>query len=90
MTAATQQTVTGETPTIHLIGCGDMIGIYSRDVQPGMHLMWNYGSVYEVIEVRDKSAKFIEVVERSTESGTSYTRRLKKDRIVCGYWPKAK
>lgn len=79
---------TAATPTIHLINCGDMEGIYSRDLQIGMRLMWNYGSTYDVLDIRDKSAQFIEITERSTESGKSYTRRLKKDRVVCAYWPK--
>jgi hypothetical protein len=73
--------------SIHLQGVGRVSGILAKDLQVHMRLMWNYGSTFEVIKITDKSAMFLEVIERSTE-GKDYTRRLKKDRVVAGYWPR--
>lgn len=74
--------------TIHLIAVGAVDAIPSSELQAGMQLVWNYGSVYDVLAIREISAQFIEVTERSTETGKEYARRLKKSRLVAAFWPK--
>ena len=69
---------------VHLQGCGDFKGTEAGEIGAGDLLAWNFGSVYEVLAVREVSPQFVEITERKhgEADGNGYTRRLRKDRLV--------
>ena len=73
-----------EQQLVHLIGVGDMPGTPAGELAIGDRLMWNYGSVYVVTEIREASPQFIEITEEGPQPHKveGYSRRLKKDRLV--------
>ncbi len=73
---------------IHLQGIGDISSIAASELQVGMRLVWNYGYVYDVVEIRPKGKESLTVVERNPTTGKSYERTLRQARQVAAYWPK--
>lgn len=73
--------------SIHLQGVGRVKAMPASQLEVGMRLMWNGGSTSDVMRIRDVSPAFLGIVERDTRTGKDYTRRLKKTRLVAGYWP---
>lgn len=69
--------------TIHLQGVGRVPAIPARDLKIGMRLSWNYSyRGYRVTYISDLSKEYIEIEEKSVETGVVSKRRLKKDRLV--------
>jgi hypothetical protein len=66
---------------IHLIGIGNVPAVPLSDIQAGDRLMWNYGSVCEVVRVTQVAPKTIELVERDKD-GREWTRRKRATRLV--------
>jgi hypothetical protein len=77
-----------QSDSIHLQSVGRVAAIPAFQLEVGMRLMWNGGSTYDVIRIHDVSPAFLEITERDTRTGKNYIRRLKKTRLVAGYWPK--
>ena len=67
---------------MHLLDVGDMPGTPAGELAKGDRLMWNYGSVYEVVTVRGVSPGPSWSPSGAAGTAGSYTRRLRKDRLV--------
>jgi len=67
--------------TIHLIGIGNVPAVPLSEIKAGDRLMWNYGSVCEVVRVTPVATKTIELVERD-DKGREWTRRKRASRLV--------
>jgi hypothetical protein len=67
---------------VHLQGVGDVKGTKVRDLKAGDRIMWNFGYVYEVVDVRPVTATLWELTERSLETGKTYKRRKKPDTYI--------
>lgn len=65
----------------HLQGIGRKTAKPAAEIIVGDVLVWNYGCLSTVDAVRAVSPQFVEIVE--TCDSKQYTRRLKKDRLVC-------
>lgn len=75
--------------SMHLQSVGRVAAIPASQLAVGMRLMWNGGSTYDVVSITDVSPAFLEIIECETRTGEEYTRRLKKSRLVAGYWSKS-
>jgi hypothetical protein len=74
---------TTETPsTMHLQGVGRVPAVEASELRVGDQLMYNGGSVYEIVKIEDASAKFFKIFEVSTATGEESSRRVKKDRLA--------
>ena len=84
MMQAVERQLRREEGLVHLQNCGDFKGTPAGEIAAGDLLAWNYGSVYEVLTVRQASPRFIEISERKygEPDSETYTRRLRKDRLV--------
>jgi hypothetical protein len=76
--------------TMRLQGIGLVKGTPAGEVKPGMRLMWNYGSTYDVVSVEQIAPQTVLIHERSTESGEIYARKCRIGRLVAAYWPKSR
>lgn len=74
---------------MHLQGIGLCDAIPANELKVGMYLSWNCSpNGYVVESIREATPKFLEIVEKSRETGKTNARRLKKDRLVVAEMPK--
>ena len=78
------------TRTIRLQSIGLVEAIEARDLQVGMRLVWNFGYTYDVISLKPKGTKSIEITERNTRTGIDYIRTMRLTRPVAAFWPTIK
>ncbi|PPS89582.1 hypothetical protein [Streptomyces sp. MH60] len=71
-----------ETQTIHLQAVGRVPAVPADDLKPGDQIMYNYGSVSQVVKIVDASPKFFKIHEVSAETGTESVLRVKKTTMV--------
>jgi hypothetical protein len=67
--------------TVHLQGVGDVPAKTAGEIQVGDKLLYNYRYEYTVTAVRYVTKCLIEIDE-TNPTGRSFTRRLKKTRLV--------
>jgi len=65
---------------VHLQSVGLVKAKPASEFRVGEFMGWNFGSVSEVVAIREISKCFIEIDE--SLNGKIYQRRLKKDRLV--------
>lgn len=69
--------------TIQLQGIGRVNAIPASDLTPGMLLSWNYFPLcYEVVKIEECSDQYLILTERCRKTGHTFSRRMKKDRLV--------
>ena len=78
--------------TIRLQYVGLVSAIPAEALAVGMFLMWNGGALTRVERIRPapgKNQAFL-IIDELADSGKLYERKLKRERLVCGFWPKDK
>lgn len=74
---------TTETPKkLRLQSVGWVPAVEASELKVGDQLMYNFGSVCQIVKIEEASPKFLRVHEVSTERGTEYQRRVKKTSMV--------
>ena len=68
--------------TIHLQSVGKMPAQPAKNVKAGTKIMWNFGYVYQILEVTKETDKMIFVKTQSVEGGKIYERKYLKTRLV--------
>lgn len=68
--------------TLQLQSIGHVIGRPASEITKGASLMWNFGSVEEVVEIVKTTAASIVIMIKS-KGGYVGERRLMKKRLVC-------
>lgn len=76
-----------QTQSIQLIGVGRVRAKPAYMFKVGENMMWNYGSRSKVLAIIDQTPKQIVFavsgdLSKSESASQSYTRRMKKDRLV--------
>ena len=66
--------------TTHLQGIGIVNAKPAKDFAPGETMAWNAGETSTVVSVRQVSACYVEITERS--NGKTFVRRFKNDRLI--------
>lgn len=69
-------------PKIRLQAVGWVPAVKASELKVGDQLRYNFGGVYQITEIKDVSAKFLEIRQVSAETGEEYTRRVKKETLV--------
>lgn len=77
----TTKTLTTMTTTIRLQSIGLVPATPAQNIKVGSKLLWNFGYTSEVIEIVKTTAHTITIATKEA-SGTTYTRRLNKTRLV--------
>lgn len=73
----------GAGQSIHLQTIGQVPAKPASEVKPGDILSWNQAPrAYVAVSVRPVSAQFVELVEQNLKTGQTFTRRLRKDKLV--------
>jgi hypothetical protein len=65
---------------VHLQSVGLVRAKRADEFKVGEFMGWNFGSVTKVVAIREVSKCFLEVDEEL--NGKTYTRKMKKDRLV--------
>ncbi|MFJ4902951.1 hypothetical protein [Streptomyces sp. NPDC088727] len=73
---------TESTPSIQLQGIGRVPAVAAAELKVNDQLMYNGGSVYQVVKIVDATPKFFDIYEVSTATCAQYTRRTKKTTLV--------
>ena len=68
--------------TIHLQSVGKMPAQPAANIKAGTKIMWNFGSVYQILEVTKETDKMIFVKTQSVEGGKIYETKYLKTRLV--------
>lgn len=68
--------------TIHLQSVGKMPAQPAKNIKAGTKIMWNFGSVYQILEVTKETDKMIFVKTQSIEGGKIYETKYLKTRLV--------
>ena len=67
---------------IHLQGIGDVPAVSASDMEPGMVRQYNYGATATILSVFRVSEKTLSVVEKSTDSGSVHSYRIRAATLV--------
>lgn len=68
---------------MRLQSIGLVLGTPSGEIKKGDYLMWNWGSITEVVEIVSETNSFVTIKEKSMSSDYVGNRRLGKTRLVC-------
>ena len=68
--------------TIHLQGLGDVPAVPASDLEPGMVRQYNYGATATILSVFRVTEKTLSVVEKSTDSGSVNSYRIRATTLV--------
>jgi len=71
------------TQTIQLQQIGRVPAVPASEVKAGDRLMWNFGSIYKVLDIIKETKKQIVISTTPEKGGAIYTQRLLKTRLVC-------
>lgn len=63
--------------SIHLQGIGDVPAVPASALGPGMVRQYNYGATATILSVFQVSDKTLSVVEKSTDSGSVHSYRIR-------------
>jgi hypothetical protein len=75
---------------IQLQGIGLVEAIPASEVEPGMSVMYNYGSTYEVLSVEPTGKKSLTFQMRDPKTGKVYDERKVRTTVMAAYWPRTK
>lgn len=64
-----------------LQGIGAVLGTPAENVKIGDSIMWNYGNVSKITEIKKETAKTLTITE--VYDGKPYERKLLKTRLIC-------
>ena len=68
--------------SIHLQGIGDVPAVSASALEPGMVRQYNYGATATILSVFRVSEKTLSVVEKSTDSGSVHSCRIRAATLV--------
>ena len=73
------------TASIQLQHIGRVAAIPAGNLKVGMRLMWNFGSMSDVVSIDRETAKSIWITEKSDRTGNLFSRRFAKTRLVAAF-----
>ena len=73
------------TASIQLQHIGRVPAIPAGNLKEGMRLMWNFGSMSDVVSIDRETAKTIWITEKSDRTGNLFSRRFAKTRLVAAF-----
>ena len=68
--------------TIQLQSVGKMPAQPAGNIKAGSKIMWNFGSIYKILEVTKETEKMIFVKTQDIKGGTIYQAKYLKTRLV--------
>lgn len=66
---------------MRLQSIGFVLGTPAKEIKKGSNLMWNFGTVSQVIDIIKETEKTITI--STSYEGKTYERKLLKTRLVC-------